>query len=102
MAEIGQESLIKYEFSEEEYPLAVVFSDLQEKMLVTEITVAVQEQATHAVPIEDPNAVQRFVGEHEYTRGKIDALRNLLETSRMAKAELIEKLHRQIETQAEE
>lgn len=102
MAQVSEASLVRYEFSEAEAPLAYVFTDLQEKHIKTEIAIIVEEKMKLAVPVSDPNATQRFLQEHEYLRGKIEILTYLLVVSEQQKIEAVERLRDQIESQNQE
>ena len=74
-----------YTFSEDEFTLAVTFTDLQQKYLQTEV--AAVAEALLALP-PNPESPTRFMLEREFHRGKLEQLKWLLATSDNAQTEL--------------
>jgi hypothetical protein len=72
----------RYEFTEQEVPMAFVFTELQTQHLQNELTIAAEAQV--ALQLDPLNPMAR-IQEEAYNRGKIDMLRYLLTTSESTK-----------------
>lgn len=91
-----------WSFSDEELPVASVFSDLQTKYLQNELNlVAMEKTALKFEPTLGVNAQFTFTLTSEYLRGKQEMLIYLLSISEDNRNELIERLKEQTETQKE-
>lgn len=98
MATLKDTPFIAYEFTIEEYPVAVVFTDLQEKHIRTELATATTEKMALAYDPTDPT---RFVFEHEYLRGRMEILAYLLRLSDDNKEQAQATIEAQIASQQE-
>lgn len=85
MATIKEQIYTAWEFTDDEEPLAKVFTDLQYKHIQTELAIVANQKALLAY---DPTTPQAFTMESEYMRGQIDAFRLLLGMSDAKKTAL--------------
>lgn len=85
MAQLTEQIYTAWTFSDDEEPVAKVFTDLQYKHIQTELAMTANAKALLAY---DPNLPQAFIMESEYMRGMIDAYRYLLGTSDAKKTAL--------------
>ena len=97
MATLKDTPFVAWEFSEEEYPLAVVLNELQYKHLQTELATVAAERAMMAVPVD--GTIEVYLRTQEYLRGKAEQLTALLMTSDNTKHALMEELKRQMDAQ---
>lgn len=102
MPELKDTPFLAYEFSEAEYPVAVVLTDFQYKHIQTEISIVATEKLAIAYNPDSPNADRLFLLTQEYMRGKLDALSAILITSDNEKYRLAEALKAQQENQQKE
>lgn len=79
----------RYDFTDDETPLAVCFSDLQLEHLRTSLALAMEEKMTLAY---DPECPAKFAMEHEYLRGYTEALRHLIGTHENTQTNLMAQL----------
>jgi hypothetical protein len=87
---------VGYEFTEQEVPLARIFTELQEQHIRTELAVAATGRATMTL---DPTNIYASFGALEYERGKIEALSALLATSQNEKDHLAAELQSALDLQ---
>jgi len=89
-----------YEFTEEEFPVAAVFSEQQECHIKTELAAFAAKKVTLSFqPSGGEHAEDAFILEHEYLRGACDALSSLLNTSDDTKTALAVALQEQHDKQ---
>lgn len=86
MAKQVETPYMAYEFDADEAPLAMVFTDLQEKHIRTELAKAATEKMVLRVDPANPGS---YMQECEYIRGKMEALSYLLAMSDAHKGELL-------------
>lgn len=97
MATVKETPYQAWEFSEEEWPVAAVFSDLQEKHIRTELAACASEKVMLAVNPEFGQEV--YLREQEYIRGKMEVLTYLLIVSEETKNGLQQALAKQTASQ---
>lgn len=88
--EINTKSIQEVIFSDEEANQAYIFSDLQILHIQNEIAVALTYKMGIAMDPESANPEKKYLIDHEYFRGKISALEELLITHLRAQNELVE------------
>lgn len=87
-----------WEFTDEEYPVAVVLTDLQYKHIQTELAAVAASRVIMAVPTD--GGIEVYLREQEFMRGKMEQLTALLNTSDDTKHQLMKKLHEATQRQA--
>ena len=82
----------QYEFDDNEYALAVIFSDLNLMHIKTELGIAMERKMNI---IMDPDATDphdKFIKEHEFSRGYVASLQYLIELHETTQTELMRRL----------
>lgn len=87
-----------WEFTDEEYPMAVCFTDLQKKHLQTEMAAVAAERIMQAVPTSGD--VEVYLRAQEYYRGKMEQLAALLRTCEDAETAMQKALQEAQENQS--
>lgn len=98
MPKLQETPYTAWEFTDEEYPVAVVLTDMQYKHLQTELAAVAAERVIMAVPVD--GNIEVYLRTQEYLRGKMEQLTALLNTSDNTKHALIEKLQEVTQRQA--
>lgn len=78
-----------YEFTDQEVNQARIFSTLQKEHIQTELAICAEERAN--LPV-DHGDVNKYHCELEFIRGKMEALRHLLNVSDFQEASQLEEL----------
>lgn len=84
-------------FTPEEEPLALCFSDLQEKHIRTELSICATEKNLLAV---DPINPTKYLMEQEFIRGKMEILAYLLTVSETTRTDLQKAIEEKVASQA--
>jgi hypothetical protein len=89
-----------YEFTAEEYPLAVCFSELQLKHIHTLLAKYAQQKVNASS--EDFTTAEFYIRAQEYLRGLMSGMSYLLEVHRTYREEFAELVEEQMRRQAED
>lgn len=85
-----------WDFTEDEWPVAAVFTDLQMKHIKTELAVCATEKLLIATTPEVPI---KYMLEQEFIRGKMEILSYLLTVSEEAKSAIQTALEKKVASQ---
>lgn len=93
---------VEYEFSDDELTIAAVFTELQTQYIETQLSMVVQEKSNLAYNPDTGESKDRYIFEHEYLRGQIEALQLLLSTSSELRNRQSDLLRRMSESQSDD
>lgn len=102
MPTLKSQPFIEYEFSDEEYTVASVFTELQTMYIETLLSVTAVTKANLSYVPGSSDSKEVYIYQQEFLRGRLEAFQELLNLSADQKSHLVELQRRKAASQGQE